>query len=74
MVDDSRLRQLLDEHVSVPLPATLVLREDYGEVDAVIIDADICGGAIQDVLGQLRTRWRLRQIRMSMGHPGVATG
>ncbi|MGH8968536.1 MAG: hypothetical protein ACRDV1_01165 [Actinomycetes bacterium] len=39
----SELTEELPRHMADPFPASVTKDEDYGEVDAVMIDADIYG-------------------------------
>lgn len=47
----SDLGPLLAEHLRTSFPAAVTKGVDYGEVDAVMIDADICGWALGVSLG-----------------------
>jgi hypothetical protein len=40
------LSRLLEDHRAEPFPTNVVKGEGYGEVDAVVIDADIYGWAV----------------------------
>ncbi|QTE28368.1 hypothetical protein [Pengzhenrongella sicca] len=49
-MSSSELADAMTEHLAGPFPQSVTKGEDYGEVDAVMIDADIYGWA-QTVLG-----------------------
>ena len=51
MVDE--LQNLLEHHRSSPFPTAVERGEAYGEVDAVMIDADIFGWALRAADGNL---------------------
>lgn len=46
----------LTEHRAAPFPASVEKGRDYGEVDPVLIDADIFGWASQDRLDHVQKR------------------
>ena len=56
------LRNLLEHHRSIPFPAEVERGGAYGDVDAVMIDADIFGWALRAADGNLAAmeRGRLR--------------
>jgi hypothetical protein len=54
------LRSLLEQHRSTPFPSAVVRGEDYGEVDAVMIDADIFGWGLRAADGDLTATDRER--------------
>ncbi|WP_162941815.1 hypothetical protein [Desertimonas flava] len=43
----SALRELMAEHFAAPFPTSVEKGRDYGEVDAVMIGADIYGWALR---------------------------
>lgn len=49
LMDD--LAELLDQHRAEPFPSSVTKGIDYGEVDPVLIDADIYGWALTVVRG-----------------------
>jgi hypothetical protein len=59
------LDELLTEHRSAPFPESVAKGEDYGEVDAVMIGADIYGWGLRAKGGSLSAedRERLRAAR-----------
>jgi len=61
---DADLAEEMRRHMEEPFPGSVVKGEDYGEVDAVMIDADIYGWALrvshQGTLSEL-DRSRLHQ-------------
>jgi hypothetical protein len=62
------LRELIAEHGAAPFPTSIEKGSDYGEVDAVMIGADIFGWALQSEGGCLgpADRDRLRAARDSL--------
>jgi hypothetical protein len=66
-VDD--LRELLAEHRAATFPATITKGLDYGEIDAVMIGADIFGWAMQALDGRLATADR---DRLEVAHDQLA--
>jgi hypothetical protein len=59
------LQRLLEEHLATPFPAE-ARGEEYGEVDAVMIDADIYGWCSTAVTSRLREDQR-RGLRDARG-------
>lgn len=63
-----RLRELLDEHVCAPFPDSVVKGESLGEVDVVMIGADISGWSLSKLNGgltEIQTD-RLRQAALEL--------
>ena len=57
------LAAMLERHRNAPFPASVVKGEDYGDVEPVMIDADIFGWALSVAAGGVLSRDDRRRLQ-----------